>query len=250
VARLGSYEWARTTGGSLTKAERRRLFGVIARSYHRLFVDRVSLAIGRVPDGARDYDAEELAPPDSKVCREAEAACAEQPQSVIGHAYRTWMYGSALARLDREELDPELFYVASLLHDAGVASPVPGQDFTIRSAEAALGAAERGGLDPSRGAQIADGICGHITPGPSIGTDGELAVYIQNGAMADLAGLRAWELGPAVRERGEREYPTAGTGRKVGRMWRAEAKAVPEGRAALLENRAGFSLALRFGPIR
>jgi hypothetical protein len=160
------------------------------------------------------------------------------------------MYGTALARLDGEELDPEVIYVASLLHDAGISVPVAGQDFTVRSAQAALGAVERSGADATRGAEIADAICGHITPGAEPGTDGVHAVYVQNGAVADLAGLRAWELGPAVRKRAAREHPVEGTGAEVARMWRAEAKSVPKGRAALLEKRAGFSLAVRFGPSR
>ena len=250
MARVGSYEWARSTGGALTKTERRRMLGAVARSYHRLVVDRASLALGRTPAAARDYDAEALAPPDSKLCREAESACAEQGAPVIGHSYRTWMYGTALARLDGEEVDPELFYVASLLHDAGIEQPVAGQDFTVRSAQTALGAVERSGTPAERGAQIADAVCGHISPGATVEVEGSLAVYVQNGAVADLAGIRAWELGPAVRERAEREHPVKGTGAAVGRMWRAEAKAVPKGRAALLEHRAGFSLALRFGPSR
>jgi hypothetical protein len=29
------------------------------------------------------------------LAREAEAACAEQPPAIAGHAYRTWMYGLA-----------------------------------------------------------------------------------------------------------------------------------------------------------
>jgi hypothetical protein len=246
--RVGSYQWARQTGGALTSAERRRLIGEIARSYHRLLIDRARLALGRVPDGAKAIAAEPIVPPDSKLAREAEAACAEQPDSIVGHSYRTWIFGTALARLDANDPDPELFYVASLLHDAGIAEPVAGSDFTIRGAEAALAAADRSGVDGERAARIADGICGHITPGASIDVDGEIAVYVQEGALADLAGIRTWQVAPELRGRATEQHPKGEVAKDVQRMWRAEAKAVPDGRAALLDRWAAFSLAARFGP--
>ncbi len=246
--RVGSYQWARQTGGELTSAERRRLIGEIARAYHRLLLDRARLALGRVPEAAKAIGAEPVEPPDSKLAREAEAACAEQPQSIVGHCYRTWIFGTALAKLDANELDRELFYVAALLHDAGIAEPVAGSDFTIRGAEEALAVADRSGVDGERAARIADGICGHITPGASIETDGEIAVYVQDGALADLAGIRTWQVSPELRRRATAQHPKGEVAKDVQRMWRAEAKAVPKGRAAVLDRWAAFSLVARFGP--
>jgi hypothetical protein len=63
----------------------------------------------------------------SRLAREAEAACAEQTDLIAAHSYRTWMFGTALAR---EELDRELFYCAALVHDWGATKPVAGEDFT------------------------------------------------------------------------------------------------------------------------
>ena len=224
------------------------MIGEIARSYHRLLFDRARLALGRVPERAKAIADEPIEPPDSKLAREAEAACAELPDSIVGHSYRTWIFGTALARLDENDLDPELFYVASLLHDAGIAKPVAGIDFTIRGAEVALTVAERSRVDSERAARIADGICGHITPGASIEDDGEITVYVQDGALADLAGIRTWQVAPALRSRTIEQHPKGEVARDVRRMWHAEAKAVPKGRAALLDRWAAFSLAARFGP--
>jgi HD domain-containing protein len=246
--RVGSYQWAKQTGGALTRAERRHLIGEIARSYHRLLIDRARLALGRVPEAAKAIGAEPAEPPDSRLAREAEAACAEQPESVVGHSYRTWIFGTALAKLDGSELDPELFYVASLLHDAGIPAPVAEQDFTVRSAEAALAVAERCGVEAGPAAAIADGICGHFTPGARIEADGPIAYYVQNGALADLIGVRRPDVAPAVRERAETAHPRGDAGREIGAMVRAESKAVPDGRVALVQRWAAFSLAARFGP--
>ena len=125
--RLGGLAWARHGGGRLTSAERRRLLGEIAKGQAVNLAGRVKLALGRLPAGAAEIDASSFAPPDSKLAREAEEACAEQPAFVAGHSYRTWMFGLALAALDRSDLDPELFYCAALLHDHGIAEPQPGQ---------------------------------------------------------------------------------------------------------------------------
>lgn len=249
MAPLGTYEWAKATNGALTKGERRELRREIVRSYTDLLVDRMKAALGRVPEGARRIDPGSIVAPDSAFAREAETACAEQPQSVIGHSYRTWILGTALARLDGEEgLDPELFFVASLLHDSGMTPTTPGRCFTHAAAEVAMDVAERCGIDSSKAGEIADGICGHITPGATAERDGPLAYYVQGGAVADLAGLRRCDVSKQVQERAESEHPRGEVNKEISRMWRAEAKAVPDGRAALLERWARFSVAVRIGP--
>src|SRR6201988_4313625 len=148
--RLGGLEWARRTRGRLTAAERRRLLGAIAGCQGVNVFGRVKLAIGRRPDGASSIDVRDFAPPDSRLAREAEAACAEQSDLIAGHSYRTWMYGLTLSTLDREQLDGELFYCAALVHDYGAIVPVAGEDFTLRGAERALACARAAGIDSER----------------------------------------------------------------------------------------------------
>lgn len=245
--RLGSYAWARQTGGALTSKERRRLIAEIARSYHRLLIDRAKLATGRVPKRAREIEPASILPPDSSFAREAEEACAEQPEVVIGHSYRTWIFGAALSRLDDAEPDRELFYVASLIHDAGIAEPTAERDFTIASADIAIDVAKRSGVEARRSEAVADGICGHITPGAKADED-PIAYYVQNGAVADLLGLRRCDVSKDVRRMADSEHPRGDTRRQFAAMWRAESRAVPNGRAALLTRWARFPLAIRTGP--
>ena len=56
------------------------------------------------------------------------------------------MFGSGLAALDGNTMDPELFYIASLLHDYGLTEVVPGEDFTLRSAERVIRCADEAAL--------------------------------------------------------------------------------------------------------
>ena len=245
--RLGGLEWARRTGGALTRAQRRRLLGEIAKGQVQNLAGRVRLATGRLPAAARDVDVRSFAPPDSALAREAEQACAEQSAPVIGHSYRTWLFGLALSAVDGTDLDREQFYVAALLHDHGIDHPTPARDFTIASAERAIACAETSGAGREVGETIGDAICVHATPGVTLARDGALGCYVQWGAMVDVAGLRAWDVSPDNRDAVVAAHPRNGFKRDIAALVRAERRAVPKGRFALL-SRCGFAVAIRLAP--
>ncbi|MDH6245792.1 hypothetical protein [Mycobacterium sp. OTB74] len=246
--RLGGLEWARRTRGALTSAERRRLIGAIAVSQVANLIGRTKLALGKLPEGATDVDVRDFEAPDSQLAREAEAACAEQSDLLAAHSYRTWLWGMALAAVDRQRLDRELFYCAALVHDWGATTTVVGEDFTIRGAERALACADAAGIDPARANLIADGICCHTTPGVTVERDGAIAYYVQYGAMVDGAGLRAWDVAPHNIKETLRRHPRGpGFKRGLSDIVRAEARAMPEGRFGLAR-RYGMTLAVHLAP--
>ena len=139
-------------------------------------VGRAKLALGRVPAGAAEVDLSTFEAPDSKFAREAELACAEQPEVLVGHCYRTWLFGNALATVDGIELDRELFYCGSLLHDIGIVHPTPDRDFTIAGADRALACASVADVAPDRATRLADAVCVHPTPGVRLEADGAVGV--------------------------------------------------------------------------
>ena len=246
--RLGGLAWARRTGGTLSSAERRRLLAAVSLGQWENLLGRVKLALGRVPAAAADVDLDTFSAPDSLFAREAEQACAELPQALVGHSYRTWLFGRALATVDRRELDPELFYCGALLHDHGIAQPTPGRDFTLASAERTLACAATAGVEGARATALADAICVHTTPGVRVERDGPLGCYLQWGAMVDGAGLRIWDLAAADVEEVLRRHPRLDFKRQLVEMMRAEAAAVPRGRFGLLV-RCGLPLAVRMAPL-
>ena len=201
------------------------------------------MLLGRRVDGPV-----ELPPvPDSALAREAEEAAAEQPAPLVGHSYRTWAFGRALAAHDDEAaLDDELFYVASLLHDAGLVGSVTGEDFTLRSASVAAPL-----VDSHRGhdaaERVSDTISAHCTPGATVAVDGPEAFYVQAGATCDLGGLRLHHLSESFVDRVLGDHPRAGLVADITARIDAEAAAVPDGRFALLR-RTGFTLAVRMAP--
>lgn len=247
--RTGGLSWTRRTGGSLTARERRRLLGEVVRGQGTYLAGRIKLATGRLPAGASDLSAEQLEPPDSKLARAAEEACREQPPALIGHGFRTWMFGSGLGTLDRVELDPELFYAACLLHDYGIATAVAGEDFTLRSVARLEACGAEVDADRASIETAADAITVHTTPGISVERDGALGLYVQAGAMFDLAGLRAADLSRAYREQVIAAHPRDGVTEAVVKMIRAEARANPSGRFGLLR-RCGLTTVVKLCPWR
>ncbi len=245
--RLGGLAWARRSAGRLSSRERARLLAAIALGQWENALGRAKLALGRLPAGAASVDLETFAVPDSLFAREAEQACAELPAALVGHSYRTWLFGCALAAVDACELDVELFYCGSLLHDWGIAQPTPGRDFTLASADRTFACASTAGVGDQRARSLADAICVHTTPGVAVERDGALGCYLQWGAMVDGAGLRIWDVAPANVKEVLRRYPRVDFKRQLVAMMRAEAAAVPRGRFGLLV-RCGVPLAVRMAP--
>ena len=245
--RLGGLAWTRRTRGKLTSRERRRLFAAIALGQWENMLGRARLALGRLPRAALAVDVSTFEAPDSALAREAEQACAEQPSAIVEHSFRTWLFGRALAAVDRIELDDELFYSAALVHDFGISRPTPGRDFTLASAERLLACAAIAGVARDRAEALADAVCVHVTPGVSLERDGALGCYLQWGAMVDGAGLRSWDVSPANIEEVLRRHPRNDFKSQLVQLMRAEAAAVPEGRFELLV-RCGVTLAVRMAP--
>lgn len=249
LERLGGLEWTRRTRGRLTSRERRHLLGEIVRGQAAYVASRVKLATGRLPAGASEISSTDFAPPDSAFARSAEEAAREQTPGVEGHGYRTWLFGAGLAALDRNALDPEEFYVASLLHDHGIVHPAPEEDFTLRSAERVEGCAKEVGADGEAVTAISDAITVHATPGITVDHDGELGFYVQAGAMLDLGGLRADALRKDFRDDVIRRHPRDGVTAEIIAAIKAETRLNSGGRFSLLR-RCGFLPLIRIAPFK
>lgn len=247
-ARLGGLGWTRRTRGSLSRSERRTLFAAIVRGQGAYVATRVRRMTGRVPVGARNLSFADVRPPDSRLARLAEEAAEEQTVHVKGHGYRTWAYGVALATLDQTELDPEVFYVASLLHDFGIDDVVAGEDFVLRSAARAEQCVADADIGEAIALAAADAITVHPTAGITVEHDGSAGFYVQAGAGLDLAGLRCGDLPRTYFSEVHAEHPRDGVIQAFIGHVGAESHANPAGRFAQLR-RCGFTLLLRANPV-
>jgi hypothetical protein len=248
VSSIGSWQWLEETGGNLTTRERLSLLPAVARTFVRFSADRLRLAFQ--VKARHSLSAAELWPrePDSALCREARSEGRElQSEPILQHGYRTWVFGAAFARMDGVDVDLEQLYSSALLHDAGLEHIQPNRCFTHRSASSVRDAALRAGMAENQALPMMDGIAMHITPGLRPESSA-IGFYVQAGAMADLAGLRAWELPKDLRTRTYQTYPLEDVHGVLSACWHAEAKAVPKGRASFADRYGAFSRIVRLLP--
>lgn len=240
------YAWAKTTGGTLTAAERRELLGPLMRVAVGHTIGRLRVALGWRGNGAVDMD--HLAWPDSALAREAEERARDElSPHVLQHSYRTYLFGLALAGIDGKTVDNELVYVASLLHDLNLEHPTPGRCFAVVGAERAEAFALEHGTSPERAESIAAAIAGHITMG--VADDlGDPAGFVSAGAFVDVAGARMHELRPEWVEELLRRLPRLNFRKHVLEAFKAEAAAVPQGRISWCLRYAGFVALVRLAP--
>ncbi len=248
-SRLGSESWLRATGGNLTRRQRAALLRPVVQSAGALVAGRLALAVGRHSGREAALSHQGLVVPDSPAATDAAAAAAELlSPGLLRHSYRTYAWAAALAQVSEIAFDAELLFVAAMLHDAGLPAPTAGTDFTLRSIELLDAAGLGAQLGTERRQVVVDAMGSHHTPGVRL-EDGAERFLLSAGAAVDVLGMRVWELPTAVVSTVQRDYPRAGFPREMARLWTAESRAVPRGRAAFLRRWAAINLLLHLAPL-
>ena len=154
----------------------------------------------RMHSGRRSsVDPSSLVPPDSALARDAELAAQDLLTPALrNHSSRSYTWGAALAALHGIPFDRELLYVAAMFHDTGIPSPVPGVDFTVRSAAVAREFTDSHHVPAGHREVVANAIAMHHTPGVGLHAGAE-AYLLSAGAAVDVFGLRSDEIPDAVR---------------------------------------------------
>jgi hypothetical protein len=250
TAPLGTFDWVAATGGQLTAAERRRLLRPIAATHAANAVGRVAM-LAHLNSGRRaDIDVAGLRPPTSTLASAAEQeARSRLSPALLNHSYRTYAFGAALGALADIDVDRELLFAAAMLHDIGLTGPVDRVDFTLASARIARDVAETVGLSTAATETMRTAITLHYSPGVSL-ANGAVAYLLSAGAGVDVAGLRSWKLPPRVLAEVVAQRPRLAFKREFSAAFRAEAAAVPRGRARLLRRYGAFDLAIKLAPFR
>lgn len=249
TTRIGSIAWTQQTHGELSRAEQRALLRPLARAHLHNLVGRTAVALhvnsGRranIPDRA-------LRVPSSVLTRAAQDQAERRlTPAILGHSYRCYRFGMALASVEQIDVDRELLFAAAMLHDTGLVSPTPAVDFTLASARVARDVAETVGLSTAATEIMRTAITMHHTPGVTR-ADGPVAYLMSAGAALDVIGHRSWLLPHEVLTAILAEHPRHGFSREFRAAWAAEAAAVPHGRARLLRRYGAFDLAIRLAPL-
>jgi hypothetical protein len=187
--------------------------------------------LGLSDSGLAHFDPKSLEVPDSTACKEAEQLCSEGPQVIVNHSYRSYVWSAILAAHDGTQYDPEVVYVASLLHDIGFAEPQRTADsqpccFTLPGVDAALALGTRAGWDERRREATAEAISLHLNL--LLGLDhGAEAYLVYAGTRLDATGYRYWDLHPEAVETVLARYPRLGLKRVWIQMMDKQARGTP-----------------------
>lgn len=241
---LGTLAWGHRTGGRLTDVEKSELNGRMAAVFEA--------ATRPAPDMPLNSSFESLAPPDSELCIEATALWnLSAVDWLAAHGYRTWYFAKALSEIDRLQVDPELLYVACVLHDLGLTSnAIPTDEipcFAVRGATEAAALVE-----PHRGAEgansIGDAISMHLNIDVSV-EGGALSYLVAAGSLIDVLGPRLQLLPNDLLAAILVEHPRGPFAAKIGEVFAKCAVRYPETRCGHLENTLTFSTLVTQHPL-
>ena len=144
----------------------------------------------------RDLDGATDRVPDSPLAKAAfELAAGLCSPLLLNHAVRTFHFGAILAERSGIQLDRELLYVASVLHDLGLSDAYekePGS-FEWVGAERARAFGIEHGVAPERADLLHDAIALHSSVGIASAREPEVAM-VHYGAGLDLFGARLAEI--------------------------------------------------------
>jgi hypothetical protein len=143
-----------------------------------------------------------IEPPDTDLARRARDLVHDSCEShVVAHSERSFQFAALVARAESVEIDFEVLYIGTLLHDVGLASRFAGPErFEMRGANAVRAMLLEAGMETSRAESVWDVIALHASP--AIAAHKSVETRIANrGISIDVRGAGADRLPPdAVRE--------------------------------------------------
>ncbi len=152
-----------------------------------------------------------VTPPDTALCSAAEemARMASDP-FLYNHVSRSYVFGALAARATGTQYDPELFYIAAMLHDLGLTETYMAEDrFEVDAADAAATFLAAQNVEQSRIDRVWDAIALHTTFSIPQKKSPEAAL-VQIGAGLDVGVIPHDHITPEVMEQVLDAYPRLG----------------------------------------
>lgn len=176
-----------------------------------------------------------VAVPDSPVAVEAaNVLSAQAPAVLAAHSYRAYLFGGLLGTRDGLDWDPELLFVAAMLHDLGLTEFVGGEGpFEQRGAAAAHSWLQARGWPEDRASIVADAIRMHLDVGRA-GLERPEIALLHFGTAADVTGMRIEDIHPETVVEVIDAYPRQGFKQFFADKIRSEARSQPRSATAAL----------------
>jgi hypothetical protein len=244
MSAVGTWAWAQETDGRLRRRDRAELIrqGVLAR------LEQLRKT-GPVQGLVLDFPA----PPDSSLARAAEERVRELSVPVLyAHCLRTWAFSAMFGAAEHVKHDPELLYLACLLHDLGLTDAHDGHDpnagcFAVEGGRAAHELVCRHGATQDAAATVAEAISLHLNSNvPS--ERGPEAYLLSRGVTLDTVGRRLNEIPAESIQAVDGRWGRDGCAEYLAEATARQAQLRPQSRSALLA-RLGFAGLLRRNPL-
>ena len=239
---IGTWRWVEETNGVLTSRHRMAMMAqaVLLRAKSRFGPKR--------KETIRHIEVDKIIPPDSALCKAAEALCAEASEPFLfNHSVRAYFWARLLN--DQPLIDDEALYVALLLHDLGLTERHSkaldkAQCFTLPAARAATGLALLHGWPERRARLVGDAICLHlnVVVGKRHGREAQL---VRLGSGADVAGFGLERINDDQRDEVILRHPRLNMKCEITGVLEAESASCPCSRIAFLYNKLQFGKMIR-----
>jgi hypothetical protein len=253
---VGTWNWAKSTCGRLRPRDRAQLMGQFALSAP-LLPGEVLARLGRAahpPSLDKPVD-----PPESDIVKDARRICQEATGEhpwLYPHSLRTFRLAMLFAQAHRllpPKLDPEVLWVAAMLHDIALANTATRADsplrcFAARSAYQAERMAKEHGWGTTRQMRLADAIALHINVRvrPEQSVEGHL---LNLGSSLDVAGIHYRSIDPGRLLAVLDEVPPGDDfSETIWRVWKADARRSKGCRTQFLRA-TGLRLLIKTSPL-
>ncbi|NHF72587.1 HD domain-containing protein [Paracoccus xiamenensis] len=188
---MGSLDWGAGGRGALVWNEKLRLLGNLILVKAADSWDRVTETLGLLrPEWT---DTEVLLPPMNALTADALALAEEtHAPALLAHSWRTYLFGALLARHERIDFDPSLFFAAAILHDLGLTESHKPElcqaCFALSGGERVRDHLHSRGHSQATARKIGDAISLHLNGRVSRYRHGAEAHLVSRGANCDLFG--------------------------------------------------------------
>lgn len=173
--------------------------------------------------------------PDSEIARQADRLLrgASEP-FLVNHCLRSYLWGVALAEVEKVAFDAELLFVSAALHDLGLVPQFDtGAPFEHDSATAAHEFAQVHGSPPRKSAIAEQAIVLHVAPDITLDHGAE-AYLLWHATAVDVTGSRLNELPTTIITQVLSNYPRLDFTAHFGKLFASQARRKPTSRAAQL----------------
>ncbi|HTI32717.1 MAG TPA: HD domain-containing protein [Miltoncostaea sp.] len=172
--------------------------------------------------------------PDTPACTGAvEVATAFSSPALLNHSFRSYLWAAAFGASHRLDFDPELLFVAALLHDLGLTDRFDSHRVPFEEAGGSVAwvfAAGAGGPDARR-ARVAEVIVRHMWSDVDPAEDPE-GFLLARATGADISGRHVQELPAALRAEVLARHPRLGLADEFIRCFGDQARRKPGSTAA------------------